>query len=267
MELTRIEEENREAFSAFIPAGLQEEGDLAVGVLSEEELPIAAALFSPTENGVMLKWIFTDPDERRKGAAMLILHDAMILLKGQVKALTVSYDENTEGLGELLEHMGFTITEGDPAYSIQLKDLLKVPAFGRLPGKEFPHQRLLLSEASPRTMNGLRDLLNREAGGTVFLEDIDRDLSLVTETEEGKVLGALLVKRLGKDLQIKLIVNKNPGRVEQLFQGLVEICLDESLGNRLCFVATNPSVEEFIDQKISERRDYKTHLRYAVAAF
>ena len=266
MELTRIEEENREAFEAFFPEDIFEEDDQALGVLSEDGKPVAAAVFSPGEQGVMLKWIFTDPEERRKGAATLLLHDAMFYLAGEVPALTASWPEEMEGIGELLHHLGFTITEGEPVYSIPAFRLLKNPEIQRISRQSFPGRLICLSEASEKTRNALAFFLKKEAGGDHYMKRIDPALSFVTEDEERQILGCLLTSSEGETWQIELLLNTEKGDLDQLMSGLAQKGMSQAPSTELRFVAASPEIAQFADRLIGQKaqRSFQTKLKYAV---
>lgn len=264
MELTRIEEENRHAFSAFLPEGIVAPEDTVVGVISDEGFPMAAAAFAPTESGAMLKWIATDPEERRKGAAMLILHDALIRLAAQIPVLTASFPEGTEGIGELLEHMGFTVTEGDPVYEITVGELFNDPAVLKLAERSFGNRLIPLSKADARQKESLRKFLKEQAGGDVFLRDIDPEYSFMTETAEIKIVGCLLTKKIGNDLLVELLLNVEPGDVDQLLQALTMKLLREKVKTKLCFVAAEPKIEQFADRITKDKTVNKRRLNYAV---
>ena len=266
MELTRIETENLEGFMSFLPSDLLTEEDQAVGVLSGEGEPLGAAVFSPTENSIDLKWIFVDPEERRKGVATLILHDAMTLLQGRVPMLTVSYYDEAEGLEALRVHLGFAITEGDPVYTIPTGVLLEKPKIRMLAKRSYPDTLISLANAPSRSWGALHKLLDEEAGGTVFLENIDPEYSFVTESADQKLLGCILVGRSGDFAEVKLLLNTHRGNPEQLLWALAKKCREEEEVRTLCFVAASPKVEQMAEWLLDKEKGCKKHLRLAVAA-
>ena len=80
MQFTRIEAENEAYFAELLPEDMrQDDSLLKLGLLDGKNVPICALALDAWERMAYLKWVYTDPDKRGKGAASALLEKALSL--------------------------------------------------------------------------------------------------------------------------------------------------------------------------------------------
>ncbi len=257
MNLTRITDQNRESFIHLLPEE-DVKGVYSLGLLSEGNEPLAAAVFRVDKMDTALLWFYVDPGKRRNGVGSYLMDELFYILRGNTKELHCSFFSEDEEMNAFLTKNGFFVSSGDPVFCMPVKFLLHSEEINKLRAQNANKNVASMREWGNGIRTGLSRFLTEEGYDPAIMNICDKDLSFCYKDEEGHVRGCLLISRNDPDmLQIELLCCSWQGMIiRSLFRALAEAVerLDlKEAGVR--FVAADEEVFKFAKSLMNDKRD------------
>ena len=267
MDITRITENNREAFEGLMPEGLSERDDLmCFGAVSDHKEAVSViALGVSDETGVYIEWIFTEPSFREQGAATMLLDTVGAFLQNmQIERIEIMFSDDDEDLDGFLKSRGFVTCPEEDMYEVPVSDLIYTEQMDELLEKVTVSDRVHTLEA-PEMYDKLKSYL--EFLG-VSAEDQDSlsgslpgDLSLLKLDDSGAPIGCMLVETPDED-SVEVSYFANTGSAEdamELVAGLSNVLNSHDLADRMLIFTdksghTSRLVEELTGEDIDDYR-------------
>ncbi len=139
MKISRITEENEQAFAAFFPEYAQSPGHnlIRLGVVDENETASGALCAQLIRQSAEILSVYVTPEKRRQGYASLLLRVLEDLLKKHsYNAMACNFIEE-EDSALFLHAFGFRLLSGRTRYFFTLEEVLRSPLYQKLiMGKE-----------------------------------------------------------------------------------------------------------------------------------
>ena len=266
MTITRITEETKDYFTHLLPQEGPHWGDESIGVICDEEAAAAAVLEAAGRRAV-LKWLYVDPEKRRRGAAQLLIHDLSFYLRDSFDALEISFLSEMEGMEEFLGYMGFFLMEGDPVYVLPMGALLDHAGVSFGSEEKKPHGIVPLSSLNRQEKQKVRHLFSSEAAASEFLNAADEKISFCRLDEKKEPKAALLLKQINDDiLHVQYFVSAL-GEVQtgQFLRDLLRKTRELGLEHKyLQFVSALPGFQSFAKRLIGKEDFEPKYLHFAV---
>lgn len=201
MEITRITEQNYDAFREILPFCQYPLPPFLFGCVAEETA-IGSAMLDMTQDGCSVSWFWIAEDYRRQGAGTALLDEICeFAAKTLVLPLTLTYPADAEWVDVLeymLIHRGFSVMMHTyPQYRFTKEQLMDTPLLAKLQDK--PSSNVLpFSELKHFQMIELIEKSNQKKIYSVGHADFDhickeRSMALLSE---GHVKGLTLIRPL-----------------------------------------------------------------------
>ena len=244
--ITEIGSDNYSYFAPLMPEVTPGDNVLMLGVIEDDKA--AGALASVLENEVAsIIALMVAEEDRRKGIGKELVDSFMNLAEHVgVEGVLAVYPEEKEDLNSFFDALGFWIEEGEPVYSIELKDLFSSERVQKKLAAADRDSCRSLSSLSPGEKDQLTALLLEAGYSLQDQQDLgmDPDLSF-TLFAQGRPQGVVIAGREEKDLFIHLLYDRQPAGPETPIL-LLAACLSEAREltylERLVFVAGKGSV-------------------------
>ncbi|MBQ8946049.1 MAG: GNAT family N-acetyltransferase [Lachnospiraceae bacterium] len=249
MEFTKIDRTNLRFFTPFLPADAEKRTDSVIVGMIEEDTPCAAAVVRLTDDMADITWLFTAPEYRRLGAAHELIEEMRDLISGtRIKGISVSYYENSDGLGEFFEAEGFRTIQGDPVYAMKMSTLMEMPLTKRLMQLNPKQEANPIAHLMRKEKNMLQAFLYQSTGSADFLKKNDDNLS-VCAFDQTNPVGVIVTDVLGEDmLSIDLVYNSSaPVFMAALIKRFSKELTDASrMDDTIYFLTINEKIDLFL---------------------
>lgn len=272
MQLTRITKENLAYFRLYLPPGRITAEQEAIGLVKEDGFPCAAALISGMYGEAALDWIFVHPKYRRQGAGSEFLEKIQEILEGETETLTVSYPAKAEGMDDFFCKNGFLLTKGDAVYTVPLAAFRKEPEAAALKKMAEKENACAVSSLNQKEKTAFLIFLNDRFGGRADLFQCDPALSFGAFDSEGRVMAAVLIKKMPETKTLFISALAGRGKSASwivLGKALRSVERKKVFADyQLRFVSGSKGIDR-IGERISERikeTDVR-QIRYAVKVF
>ncbi|MBQ6441604.1 MAG: GNAT family N-acetyltransferase [Lachnospiraceae bacterium] len=271
MKLTRITKENLEYFRMFLPPGHATQDQEALGLLTDDDIPCAAALISGTNGDAALDWIFVHPNNRRQGAGSILLEQIENLLRKETDSFSVAYPGESAGLDDFFAANGYLLTDGDAVYTLSLSELQK-GAEARLLRKMSEKESVsALSALDASEKMSFLDLLVEEYGPDAHYFRCEPRISVAKLDQKRRVSSALLIAQddVSKTLFLSAMVSKDKTSTMAVLGKALRITEDDPAfaDYRIQFVSGNGSIDNLIHAMSvhMDRKDIEIdYIRYGV---
>ena len=233
MEITRITQNNAEAFESVIPELIVDDASLfLLGAVADDGVGCAALAADIYGHTLNIDWLYTHPDYREEGAADELFKTLVSLVddinagsagalkdasKDQapgasdndisVDCIEMTFSEDDEDMENFMMDHDFLIEEDEGVFRVPLSDIL----FGSR--MDDMVEEVSLMELKSRIVNHdlmdpLRKYISDKGDDPDILEGISERLSVVGLDKDNNVTGCLLIKDLGdKDLEVMAFYN------------------------------------------------------------
>lgn len=269
MKLTRITKENLEYFRMFLPPGQATSEQEALGLITEEGVPCAAALISGADQDVALDWLYVHPDNRRQGAGSELLEKIEDLLRSETDALSVAYPDEIKGLDEFFTANGYLVTNGDAVYSLSLMELQETTESKALKKMADKEEVSMLSSLNPDEKAAFLDYLVENFGPEAHYFRCEPKLSLAAMDQNRQILAALLIATddVTKTLFLSALASKGRDGAKAVLGRALRIL--ETGGDygeySIQFVSGNPSIDSLMETISTRMKEVAVdHIRYGV---
>ncbi len=269
MQVTRITNDNLEYFRVYLPPGRITPRQEALGLITEDGYPCAAALLSGENGDAALDWFFVHPEYRRKGVGSEFLTKIESLLEGETDVFTVSYPVVTEGMDDFLYQNRYLLTEGDSVYTVPLASIRKEPEAKRIKNMAEKQEVRTLTSLNEEERAAFFAFLDERFGGQAAFFRCDPKLSFAAYDMIGRVSGAVLITRQPelKTLFISALAGRGKaGAWGVLGKALQTVEKDSQYDDyRLQFISANERIDH-LSQRIKDRigETEVSQMRYAV---
>ena len=236
MEITRITEHNREAFSYLFPEEFVfREDQIMLGAVNEDKEAVSCLIFSVlADNLATIDWIYTDPAFRERGAATDLLETVTLFLaERSVKRLHIAFTDEEGTLELFLQDHGFAVTEVEDVYEVPVSDLIySVRADQLLKAVKSPKGLFTLEEDAYSP--DVEQMLKEDGLGPEELNGISKKYSQILVDKNGKLAGCLLVRETEDgDLEVLYFRNEEKkAEVSTLLFGLYRALAKEDPGEK-----------------------------------
>ncbi len=266
MIITRITEETKEYFSHLLPQGGMQKKDQLIGVIADEEAAAACVLEAAGRRAI-LKWLYVDPEKRRRGAAQMLIHDLSFYLRDSFDALEISFLSEMEGMEEFLGYMGFFLAEGDPVYVLPMGELLDRAGISFSSEEKKTEQIAALSSLDREQKRKVLQLFSSEAIAHEFIDDADESISYCRLDDKNEPKAALLLKKINDDIfRVQYFISAL-GEVQtgQFLRDLLRKTRKLGLERKyLQFVSALPGAQSFSRRLVGKDDFEPTYLHVAV---
>ena len=263
MDITRITDNNKEAFEDLMPEGFAGRDDLmCFGTVSDQKEAVSViALGALDEKSVYIEWIYTEPSFREQGAATLLIDTVRSFLKNmQIERMEIVFSDDDEDLDDFLKDHGFVTCPEEAMYEVPVSDLIYTEQMDSILEKIIISDRLHTLEDS-----GMRDMLKMYLESvSADAEDLDSlsdDLSLLKLDESGTPSGCILVDTPDEDsVEVSYFANTGSGEdAMELVAGLCNVLRQHDMGDRTLIFTdktghTSHLVEELTGEDIDSYR-------------
>ena len=213
MQITRITENNRDAFEELWPeADAYNEALVHLGAVSDEGIACAVLAAGITGNTLHIDWLYTDPEYRNRGAAGMLIDTLLMNIdKGTTETIEIAFDDEAEGIEDFLTEMGFIIVQEDDIYRVPISDLLyNVHMDDMLEVCPEPFGIRSPEEMSIKTK--LKEYLAAHGDDEELADHITDRLSIV-RAEHNLITGCLLMRK-ATDTDLEVMAFYNDGSVK-----------------------------------------------------
>ena len=225
MELTLIDRENLDAFSALMPGKDPSDYEIMIGAI-EDDKAAGVALYNTLDDALMLDYIYVSEQFRRRGIGTALLEDfiAEIVEAGPV-AVHINYPEIAQDLHGFTLARGFKIFRDGKAFRTPVKALLSAPKLEKLLKNPKKNKVKALSELSRFEKSVLVRSLDAQdmEEGIINDSSLSKELSLVTIDSLNSVPSAcILCRQESNQIVILYLVNflKDPFQLVDLIREL-----------------------------------------------
>ncbi|MBR1628189.1 MAG: GNAT family N-acetyltransferase [Lachnospiraceae bacterium] len=273
MQFTRIEAENEAYFAELLPEDMrQDDSLLKLGLLDGKNVPICALALDVWERMAYLKWVYTDPDKRGKGAASALLEKALSLFADlPFEGMEADFLESDYEIEALLEARGFLTESVANIYSVPILDLMYADEMDVLVQAEGKR-----CKAKPLSDEAMREkfleYMRTHGISRRFLSHISEELCPIVAGKDGEVKSGMLVREEGRyDLAVNyLFGNGNVRDMVNLLVSFYELLVGTGrTDGNLRFTSRQSVVLEYIEKLTGEERSaYRLQgIRHAVRLF
>lgn len=213
MKITRITENNKEAFEDLMPGYIAEDDSyVLLGVVADEDIACSCLAAVINGNSLHIDWLYTDPDYRNQGAAGMLLETLLMYIdNSSTSAIEIAFNDEIEGIEDFLTEMGFIIVREDDIYRVPISDLLyNVQMDDMLEVCPEPAGIRSPEEGSVRTK--LKEYLTEHGDDEEMTDIITDRLSIVRTNEHEEITGCLLIREAA-DTDLEVMAFYNDGSV------------------------------------------------------
>ncbi len=225
LELTLIDRENLDAFSALMSGKDPSDYEIMIGAI-EDNKAAGVALYNTLDDALMLDYIYVSEKFRRRGIGTALLEDFIAEIKeaGPV-AVHINYPEIAQDLYYFTRARGFKIFRDGKAFRTPVKALLEAPKLKKLlknPQKNTVKKLSELSRFEKSVLVRSLDAQDMEEG-IINDSSLSKELSLVTIDSLNSVPSAcILCRQELNQIVILYLVNflKDPFQLVDLIREL-----------------------------------------------
>ena len=225
MEITRITENNLEAFAELMPEGLTQREDLMFfGAVSDTKEAVSAIAIGVTdETGVYIDWIYTEPSFREQGAATELLDTVIAFLhEMQIGRIEITYSDDDEELDDFLKNHGFVTCPEEDMYEVPVSDLIYTEQMDALLERITETDRVHTIE-DPKMRDKLNSYLESLGMDAELPGTVSAGLSLVMLDRLGAPSGCMLVETPDED-SVEVSYFANTGSAENSMELVAALC-------------------------------------------
>ena len=208
MQLTRIEKENGAYFSDLIPEEILSDKNLiSLGVIDDEQEASAACAFGINADMAEIRWLYTDPDKRNKGAATYLLTGVTFLLKDfGLIGIEAAFSDGFSELEDFLAGQGFLVGTDSGSYAVPLSDLIYGSQIEYIQERTPPNKNVrLLLEVGPSPE--YKKYMDEHGLDLAIFTGISPSYSVIAKDESGVPMGGLFVSEMnGKDFFVNYLL-------------------------------------------------------------
>ncbi len=200
MQLTRIEKENETYFAHLLPEEyLSDEKTVKLGVIDDEEEAAAAGVLSVNDRMAELRWLYTDPEKRERGAGTFLLDGIFEILQGmKLSGIEAMFSAKAKALDTFLAGQGFLVGEDTGIYAVPIMDLVYGREIERVLesiGEERTAQTLEKAGPSPE----FKKIFDERGLDLSIFEGVSPKFSVLRKDENGVPTGGLFVSEYNEE--------------------------------------------------------------------
>ena len=266
MKITRITEENKEAFEDLFMEDFEFREDMILlGAVSDEKEAISCIALSPFDDRlVYIDWIYTDPAFREMGAATELLDTVTAILKQlSIERIGIAFTDVEGDLELFLEDHGFAVSECDDVYEVPISDLIysaKTDEYLEL----VKEPKRLSTLDMQDNLQKIEALMEENGIEKEELEGISKKYSQVTLDRDGEPSGCLLIREnVDRDLEVLYFLNEeetaSSASISALLLGLYRVlAMEEPEERKIIFSDPWGHSMRFVENLTgNEREEYR----------
>lgn len=260
MDITRINDNNKEAFEALMPEGLMQRDDLiCFGAVSDRREAVSAiAIGVSDETGVYIEWIYTEPSYREQGAATELLDTVGAFLKEMhIERMEIVFSEDDEDLDDFLKSHGFVTCPEEDMYEVPVSDLIYTEQMDSVHEKVTVSERIHSLE-EPEMHDKLASYLESLGVDSGDTAGLSAPLSLLRIDGSGAPSGCMLIETPDEDsVEVSYFANTGSGEdAMELVTGLCDVLRNHDMADRmLIFTDKTGHTSHLVEELTGEDMD------------
>lgn len=209
-------------FSFLIPRELVLKKDyLGCGITDDYGHPLGVIIYSLSDRGIRIRWIYVKDDNRRKGAGSLLVKNISSSYKKNISVEIFPEPEYSD-VYKFFEKLGFSFKLKEKLiYSMPLKELIKLGFFRERAGKKLhPSIKIINRIGKDEKKNILKKLPGKY--------EYNESISSVC-INKGELMGACLIYNSGDEIIYPVYIKSftdskklSPGIIAELFYAAIE---------------------------------------------
>ncbi len=257
MKVTYITPGNADYFEGLAPGEILKDEDLVcLGAIAKDGTACAVLATGIYEETAYIEWIYTDPSYRRERAARTLFEHLRTLLRRiEVKAVLISFPDDSENLEEFFTSEGFFIDEDRENYSIPVIDLVYSEMIDRLEAENNSSDSRVVTLSELGDLNGFHDYLRKNSVSFLSSEEASLSQSLVRIGKDGKINGCMLIIRQPDgDITIPYLISSGyTDSAIDLFLAFKRLVTENDwLGDNILFSDTSGEITGFLEEVLEE---------------
>ncbi len=214
MELTRITNENMEYFRHLMPEFISGDDDLVkLGAIEEDEAASVCAVCI-RENMACIKWLYTDPDMRERGAATELMRLVKELVSDMdLKGFIVDFTDDDEYMDTFLESQEFLIGSNEDVYIVPTEDVVYGTEMD-LMAERRDSMDMGHTCDEPAVIRKFMEYAEGLGYSASEIRALSPKFSTVKLDDKGEITGSMLVRESGSDDLVIEYFNNDTGSVD-----------------------------------------------------
>lgn len=263
MQLTRIEEENREFFTHICPDMiLENENIVKFGVINDDGYAAGACAIAIQENMAVFYWLMTDESFREQGVASFLLEQVEELIRDMnLKGMEIRFKSTDDDLDVFLAEHDFIVGVDSQVYSVPVDAILYSREMDLILENEDEDEdqkvhRFPYDDAEKKKLIE-KICLEYELDQSMF-EGISPTYSFVYIDDGPKLSGAVCITEYGeKDLYVNYLVGNGSIKcIRDIIRTLYKtVTTNDRMSGKLWFSDRNESPISLIERFTEYSRD------------
>ncbi|SCY59193.1 hypothetical protein SAMN02910292_02152 [Lachnospiraceae bacterium XBB2008] len=261
MQLTRIEEKNREYFTHICPETLLDNEDIVkFGVINDDGYAAGVCAVGIQENMAVIHWLMTDESFREQGVASFLIGQVEELIKDMgLTGIEIRFKSTDEDLDAFLADHEFMVGVDSQVYSVPIEDIVYSREMDLILETEDESSLVHRFPYDDAEKNKLIEYICREYElDKCIFDGISSTYSFVYIDEDRKMSGAVCITEYGeKDLYVNYLVSNGSIKcISDIIRALYDTVttMDRTSGN-LWFSDRSESAISLIERFTQTDRD------------